>query len=85
MDLQDLFKDCVTEISDDEASMISGGVTVAGPPGIAKKAGSEFALDRPGLIKNIREGNGFAGDNAGNGANSGGDSNNGWLVVTFGE
>lgn len=85
MKLPDLFIDNVTELQDDEASMISGGVTVAGPPGLTKKAGTEFALERPGLIKNIRDGNGFAGENAGNGANSGGPGNNGWKTVTFGE
>jgi hypothetical protein len=84
MNLQDFFIDGLTEIQDDEASMISGGVTVAGPPGLSKKAGTGFALDKPGLIKNISDGNGFAGENAGNGANSGGDGNNGWQVVTFG-
>lgn len=85
MNLPDLVIDGVIELQDDEASTISGGVTVAGPPGLAKKAGTEFALKRPGLIKNIREGNGFAGENAGNGANSGGSGNNGWKTVTFGE
>jgi hypothetical protein len=68
----------ITCLTDKEAEIINGGKTIVGPPGLAKKATSGFALERPGLIKNIRQGNGFAGPNAGNGANSGGAGNNGF-------
>ena len=66
-------------LTDETALSINGGVS--GPPGLAKKASTGFALTRPGLIKNIREENGFAGANAGNGANSGGDGNNGFQTA----
>ncbi len=54
-----------------------------GPPGLAKKFGSGFALERPGLINNIINGRGFASDTAGNSMNGDnlGTGNNGWQLV----
>ena len=83
--------DEVIYLTGKEAETIYGGgeVMVYGPPGIADKAGTGFALERPGLSKKIPTTpggapGGFTGSNAGNGANSGGAGNNGWKQVTFG-
>ena len=73
-----------SDISDKELGIMGGNTDgdLLGPPGLAKKVGSGFGVSKPGLEKNITSLNGFAGPKAGNGANSGGEGNNGWQSFT---